>query len=1283
MKFFLLDKQQNIIGRLSEEYILEATFTEEINTAGELLITLPAKKRLSGNVIHVLITNPSKDHSYLMFKIIKETVKDEEVEYTAVESAYDELTSYGYIQDKRPTANAQTIAEMILKDTRWHVGEIPDTSEAFISFYYLSVLDCLKKIVQTFDFEIGFDVLINDDENQITDRRVNFYIKQGEQTGKRFEYGSNLLSIKQEQDTQNIYTALVGRGKGVQVSGGDDDNTPDGYGRRITFANVEWSKANGDPLDKPKGQEWLEDPDATKQLGFSDGHMRIGLEVFEDVDDPKTLLQKTYEALKTAERPQVQFSASVINTGELHLGDRVGITRNDIGIAYETRVFKVQHNLLDETQNKIDLGDNLEQTNNLSYQVSALQSEVTNNTEGIITVTQSANGKNKVYYSSTMPATGSNGDVWYKDLGNGETEMYIYDNGWQLVISTENLHKIEDEIKQQQSALGQAVQDANAASAKADGLVAQVGDANTNAQKALTTAQQNQADLTQAKNDLQNTKSQLSNVQTGLTSATANISQAQAELEAVKSQAAQQGQTIVNIQKSTDSLSSQIADVKGNVTGLQQTATSLQSAVENNKNDISVIKQTADGLQATVSNIDVNNKNLFSVKKATVQNGIVTSDFIPIIPGKTYILTIYNQGSGTNTFGKYFEEDKATSGDVPELPGDGNTQLNNGSVVIHVPDNQSLKYIQILIGLWDFNNISADQLQVSFTLGDSPVEYQPSVYDEVITTTQMKADLSGLTTLVNNNKGDISQLKQTSDSLTSQIGNANNDISSLKQRANSMESNISDNKNDISDLRQTANSLQSNIQSKTDISQFTQLSNEFQTVVQNIGAFLPDGDFSEAPQKYWIPWDTIKDYSNLVWNGNDPNNLCMQINAHNGEFSKYITKDYIRINPNASVVYTGKSWFQRESGADGDFQAYIHYYDANKNEISYQQGWYRYDGDGWWNFNITQTPPNNAMYLRIESTVHSNHGNVDGLLTNLALQNGKGSISSKISQMADDINMRVQKGDLLSQINIQAGSTLIQSNKLYLDASSVVFSGNAFIPSAAITDLSADKITAGTLNAYKVNVINLDVNKLVGDTTEFVRSGWTNAYGSHVQIDGGGMTVNYGNWYTRFDGNGMTFKDGGDNLGGFTRVGMTGAPDWYNGLAFNAGGDAEFLSIGAQDYGNDNQNPVPAKLLWMRSFDDKNRYGYQPGWNFCDTVWADDLKLNHIGTSSYRLDLVALSMNGETAFGLQSGNGYGFWWGANGGLGIYGGGKYVNFTHTKFINDIQMGQGGSINWSSL
>lgn len=1602
MKFFLLDKQQNIIGRLSEEYILEATFTEEINPAGELLITLPAKKRLSGNVIHVLITNPSKDHSYLMFKIIKETVKDEEVEYTAVESAYDELTSYGYIQDKRPTANAQTIAEMILKDTRWHVGEIPDTSEAFISFYYLSVLDCLKKIVQTFDFEIGFDVLINDDENQITDRRVNFYIKQGEQTGKRFEYGSNLLSIKQEQDTQNIYTALVGRGKGVQVSGGDDDNTPDGYGRRITFADVEWSKANGDPLDKPKGQEWLEDPDATKQLGFSDGHMRIGLEVFEDVDDPKALLQKTYEALKTAERPQVQFSASVINTGELHLGDRVGITRNDIGIAYETRVFKVQHNLLDETQNKIDLGDNLEQTNNLSYQVSALQSEVTNNTEGIITVTQSANGKNKVYYSSTMPATGSNGDVWYKDLGNGETEMYIYDNGWQLVISTENLHKIEDEVKQQQTALDKAVQDANAASAKADGLVAQVGDANTNAQKALTTVQQNQADLAQAKNDLENTKSQLTNVQSDLTGtksslagAISNISQAQEDLknteqglQGVKSdlendeknlsdltkQAQAQRQTIVDIQKTQSGLTADIADVKGNVSSLQDTANSLQatvkdnqgnisklqdtasglqatvkdnqgnisklqgtanslqSSITNNANNISNIKQTADGIQSTVSNMKVSSENLLpdtldfagwqqggqgNMDSAQADNTLTNAwhawgdnnsawigspqakpVFLRAGTQYTFSAVCWNYGSSTgNNFDSddvelYFNNNDNSKAYNHQLTGKTNKDHIRYSVTFTV-DTDGLYWGFKIVDMSGFIGGSLWSAEYMLVEGNVAVAYQPSSTAMATDISTVQQTVNGLKSTVQNNKGDISQvkqtatslqstitkqigtylsngdfadtdiskywalwdsnnfdevsvlptcvptmpinymrihcnaneektsigtkdfipininenleikawswldaektgpafqmfvhcfdsnnqevncfngyfkydklnewektdvtwgtdawgnsnivsikielvvfsngvdasgcvsglevvngtsgiasqftqsidsltskiedadgnisqLKQTSDSLTSQIGNANNDISSLKQRADSMESNISDNKNDISDLRQTANSLQSNIQSKADISQITQLSNAFQTVVQNIGPFYPDGDFSDTDlSKYYDPWDTCTSLDNFsVVTNNSDWGYYLQIYTPQGTINKMITKEYLPINANYPITFKGKSLLSYDGELKGKFQVYYHFYDSNKNQVgSLYVDWYKYDNNNvWQDFSSTLTPPSGAVYLRIETVLDNSEGSGTywGALNNLSIENGEATIASKISQMSDDINMRVQKGDLLSQINIQAGSTLIQSKKLFLDASSVVFSGNAFIPSAAITDLSADKITAGTLNAGNVNIINLDVNKLVGNTTEFVRSGWTNAYGSHVQIDGGGMAVSYGDWYTRFDGNGMTFKDGNEVLGGFTRVGMVSAPSWYNGLGFNAGGDAEFLSIGAQDYGNDSQNPVPAKLLWMRQ--GINTYGYQPGWNFCDDVWMNKLAVNsfHYGNWDIKFGLISGS-NGYSALTLTNGSGGGFFWGSDGGFGFAAGGHLYDMRGKPLINEVGS-NGVAQSWTNI
>lgn len=91
----------------------------------------------------------------------------------------------------------------------------------------------------------------------------------------------------------------------------------------------------------------------------------------------------------------------------------------------------------------------------------------------------------------------------------------------------------------------------------------------------------------------------------------------------------------------------------------------------------------------------------------------------------------------------------------------------------------------------------------------------------------------------------------------------------------------------------------------------------------------------------------------------------------------------------------------------------------------------------------------------------------------------QGATESEITQLRDDINLRVKSGDLLSQINLTAHNTLIQSGKIYLDSSSTVFSGKAFIPSAAIVNLDAAKIESGFLHTDKVaigdNSIRLNV----------------------------------------------------------------------------------------------------------------------------------------------------------------------------------------------------------------
>ncbi|MCG0632237.1 phage tail protein [Lactiplantibacillus plantarum] len=75
---------------------------------------------------------------------------------------------------------------------------------------------------------------------------------------------------------------------------------------------------------------------------------------------------------------------------------------------------------------------------------------------------------------------------------------------------------------------------------------------------------------------------------------------------------------------------------------------------------------------------------------------------------------------------------------------------------------------------------------------------------------------------------------------------------------------------------------------------------------------------------------------------------------------------------------------------------------------------------------------------------------------------------SQITQLSHDINLRVTKGDLIDQINIQAGNTLISSSgQLTLAADTIYFDTKkpVIIPSANITGT----LTGKTINASTIN----------------------------------------------------------------------------------------------------------------------------------------------------------------------------------------------------------------------
>ena len=593
MIFYLLNKGQQTVKILNNNETVESNLDETINAASELKFSVPLQKRLDSNIYYVLIPTGSGNDFY-MFKIISEDIQKDRVEYSAVESAYDELKSYAYIKDIRPNKmNAAQMLQQVLKNTRWSLGYVEDTGIQSSTFYYITVLEAIQKIVDLFKVELTFTIQLDPVTQQITGRKVNLYRQQGRRTGKRFEYGSNLLTVTREEDSQNLVTALVGRGKGIQVSGQNtEDTTDDGYGRRLTFADVEWKTTAGAPVDKPKGQEYVEDPKATALYGFSDGRPRIGLVTFEDIEDPNELLNATWSALLDAKRPKVSFKAEVTDVGDLQLGDTIAIIRHDLGIEYFTRVYKVHHNLKDENRNTVEMGDDFSNRSITSAISNAIQTSQ-DATKIANTAAIAANGKNRNFYSNTKPLFANEGDNLFLNLGNGETEMWVWHHGqWEFVQSTVELHTVQKEVKEAQDGLKNAKKEIADNLAKADSDIDELN-ASIRDQKGTidglsttinTVAIPKITDVTNKVSDALTKINDQKNIVTGL-----------------QTQSAQQGKDISKITTDIHGVTVDLANINGDVNQTKATVQGLQSTLGNAQGDIVQIKADAKKLETSLS----------------------------------------------------------------------------------------------------------------------------------------------------------------------------------------------------------------------------------------------------------------------------------------------------------------------------------------------------------------------------------------------------------------------------------------------------------------------------------------------------------------------------------------------------------------------------------------------------------------------------------------------------------------------------------------------------------
>ena len=357
---YLFNNKEELIHIIKEQDLIEFTHKIEINTFDAAEFELPIEA-IDKEIIEQMrfFGFFVRGTQFGVFKSYEVTTTDNYV-VKGLDRAESDLRTVRIIKDKRlQSVTADQALNVALEGTGYQLGERKGLTKVNkTNFYYISPREALVKIIEAFNCE--FRVRYEFVENKIINRYIDLYHRQGSYSGVQFEYGNNALEVTMEEDSDNVVTALIGRGKGEE-STDSEGNATGGYGRRIEFTDIVWTKASGKPIDKPAGQNYIVLNDDIENKGlYQNGELkhRWGVFVDEEIEDKEVLLQATYQELLRLNNPIRKYKASILDLrDDIWLGDRVAIIKDSAKLSFEARIFSITIDKLNFDQSEVELGD--------------------------------------------------------------------------------------------------------------------------------------------------------------------------------------------------------------------------------------------------------------------------------------------------------------------------------------------------------------------------------------------------------------------------------------------------------------------------------------------------------------------------------------------------------------------------------------------------------------------------------------------------------------------------------------------------------------------------------------------------------------------------------------------------------------------------------------------------------------------------------------------------------------------------------------------------------------
>ena len=289
------------------------------------------------------------DHHFRLFAIDKADDDDKRgvTVITATDSAVAQLAHAIVPEARMEAATAQQAAEAVLAGSGFTLGLVTLKEETSpLSLYMTNRWKALRDIAVQYQVRVTPYYEIVDGE--IAGRRVDVTERTSEYRGILFEGASGTSQIYVTRSGIPI-TRMYGYGK---ATGEEDPPTC------VTFADVVWSRANGDPADKPAGQAYIDDPDADSADVWEDAYN----DKYEE--DPARLLASTWAELEKRRRPKVSGTATAADLEDIpghehrivRLHDKVEV-RTKRGEDVEAAVIGIKRNYLRPGLTKITVGE--------------------------------------------------------------------------------------------------------------------------------------------------------------------------------------------------------------------------------------------------------------------------------------------------------------------------------------------------------------------------------------------------------------------------------------------------------------------------------------------------------------------------------------------------------------------------------------------------------------------------------------------------------------------------------------------------------------------------------------------------------------------------------------------------------------------------------------------------------------------------------------------------------------------------------------------------------------